>query len=556
MANISEQQMRQAKGLPPNDGSVKTESAVAGGQIFLGESQREALDAIRRTLAERRGFVALTGAPGSGKTIVLSMVIAAQAGAAQPGPPCRIIKVDRADQVSAEQAAGIERLILRQSTSAGRQHTIIIVDDAHAAPLGLLRCLTRAAESCRLPGSSQVILVGRPDLWDRLKATEFAPLVECIGARPVLQPMTDEDVRGLIKYLLEQPRRVFGQALTGDAEQEVLRLAQGRPERVGAIVRSTLTLVDVQTRPPVSTRMISDVAAMLDGVRPAQGRKRRARVSKPALVAATALATAVGVAVAASSWPLDRLLPNAFNLARDTFPWRKPSVGDTAPKLAETARQSPVDRPLAADPPASVADALPAEAVQTAPVAPQRAVQDDASRIMAEAQPTAQPAPSVPAMSEMQEQPAAATAVSPALADQRLGANTAQGAPERPGPAALLQAPSKTGLAGPDTAASPSSLPWTAPTPLAPALVATLLRRGDEELALGDISTARRFYERTIAAGSAQGARGIARSFDPAILGRGNPAASSAVAASWYDMATTLDDVEAIARRVQTKRER
>ena len=80
-----------------------------------------------------------------------------------------------------------------------------------------------------------------------------------------------------------------------------------------------------------------------------------------------------------------------------------------------------------------------------------------------------------------------------------------------------------------------------------------LLRRGDEVLALGDISTARHFYERTIAAGSASGARGVARTYDPAVLGRSNPAANPAAAAAWYNMAAALDDVEASGRRANAK---
>ncbi|MCB4820959.1 hypothetical protein [Roseicella aerolata] len=51
-----------------------------------------------------------------------------------------------------------------------------------------------------------------------------------------------------------------------------------------------------------------------------------------------------------------------------------------------------------------------------------------------------------------------------------------------------------------------------------PALIASLLRRGDALFALGDISGARRFYERAAEAGSAEGARAAGRTHDPAVL--------------------------------------
>jgi len=109
---------------PPNNGSADAEGpawaslqpaaapgAAVGGQAFLGRSQREAADVIRRALAEGHVFAALTGAPGLGKTVVLSTVLATQSG-----PLSHVIRVDRPDQVSAEQTAEIERLVLGQPT--------------------------------------------------------------------------------------------------------------------------------------------------------------------------------------------------------------------------------------------------------------------------------------------------------------------------------------------------------------------------------------------------------------------------------------------------------
>jgi TPR repeat protein len=59
-------------------------------------------------------------------------------------------------------------------------------------------------------------------------------------------------------------------------------------------------------------------------------------------------------------------------------------------------------------------------------------------------------------------------------------------------------------------------------------------------MALGDYSAARRLYQRTVPAGSAQGARGVARTYDPAVLGPGSPEADPAAAATWYGLAATL----------------
>jgi TPR repeat protein len=76
-----------------------------------------------------------------------------------------------------------------------------------------------------------------------------------------------------------------------------------------------------------------------------------------------------------------------------------------------------------------------------------------------------------------------------------------------------------------------------------PALLAALIRRGDALFELGDVSGARRFYERAAEAGSAAAAFALGRTFDPAVLTaagalgiRPDPDA----AAAWYRRAEAL----------------
>lgn len=72
----------------------------------------------------------------------------------------------------------------------------------------------------------------------------------------------------------------------------------------------------------------------------------------------------------------------------------------------------------------------------------------------------------------------------------------------------------------PHASLPPAPLPTTSPpaSTADPALVTRLLRRGDELLALGDISGARRLLERAEAAGSASAALRLAETYDPRTL--------------------------------------
>jgi TPR repeat protein len=90
-----------------------------------------------------------------------------------------------------------------------------------------------------------------------------------------------------------------------------------------------------------------------------------------------------------------------------------------------------------------------------------------------------------------------------------------------------------------------------APPRASPATVAALLRRGHAVLGLGDISAARRFFERAAAAGSGEAALAAGGTYDPTVLAtlaiagiRPDPDA----AAVWYSIAASLGAPEAEAR--------
>ncbi|WP_135468224.1 hypothetical protein [Crenalkalicoccus roseus] len=130
----------------------------------------------------------------------------------------------------------------------------------------------------------------------------------------------------------------------------------------------------------------------------------------------------------------------------------------------------------------------------------------------------------------------------------RLAAMPEAEAPPLPAPGAL------PGIAAAGAALSegPQRAGETPPPPgVDPAVTEALLRRGEALLALGDISAARRFFERAAAVGSAEAALAAGGTYDPAIL-RGLDARGilpdPALAAAWYRRAAALGAAEAEAR--------
>ena len=454
---------------------------VTPGVPFLSESQREAAAVIRSALAKRSVFAALTGETGLGKTLLLDAVIA------QPGMPVRVFRLGNPSGVLAPQVAQIERAMAQPVP--GQRHTALFVDDAHAASSALLGFLVRLAEGGRM--APQVILAGRPELWDRLAAPDLAPLLERIVLRPVLRPLTDADARGLVRHLMDQPRR-SGQVLSAEAEAEVVRFSAGQPERIGQILGGTLMLDDVKARPPIPAGVVRSAAVMLAG-RPQQKQRRRAGAWAAGVVGVVGVVVlAAGSAVAVRGWPPERVLA-ALGLALPGTPAR-PEDGPE-PQALPAAASLPVPDPIAAAAP------------------PDPAVDADA---LAGAPP---PGDTLPNPMEASSGLAAPNLAPPNLAPPNLAASS---------------------LAAP----SPRLPAEATPVPLSPSTVAMLLRQGDERLMLGDISAARRLFERAASAGSAAGARGVARTYDPAVLGRAGLVADPAAAATWQGVAAALGEAE------------
>ena len=78
--------------------------------------------------------------------------------------------------------------------------------------------------------------------------------------------------------------------------------------------------------------------------------------------------------------------------------------------------------------------------------------------------------------------------------------------------------------------------------------LAALLRRGDELLALGDLSAARLCYERAAMGGSARAATGVGKTYDPIFFkhsGVRGASPNAVKAAAWYRKAIELGDSEA-----------
>jgi type II secretory pathway predicted ATPase ExeA len=93
--------------------------------------------------------------------------------------------------------------------------------------------------------------------------------------------------------------------------------------------------------------------------------------------------------------------------------------------------------------------------------------------------------------------------------------------------------------------ATPAETPAAKPAEtLSPALVAALMKRGDQSVGLGDIAAARLLYRRAADAGNAPAATALGKTYDQSFVTSGQ-ASDPTLAAEWYRKAIALGDSHA-----------
>jgi type II secretory pathway predicted ATPase ExeA len=257
-----------------------------------------------------------------------------------------------------------------------------------------------------------------------------------------------------------------------------------------------------------------------------------------------------------------------------------PAIAPPEPPAATEEPQAPVPvapaAPVANTTDTPTAPAPPEPPAQTAqpqvpvPAAPVAATTTDTLTAPA----TTPPEPPAPTA---QPQMPVATPAAPVVTSTDLPTAPATTPPEPPSPTKQPEAPetatSATAVVAPKTSDAatpaqaltgavsyPTAEPEAEPPKLAPAVpsspryvasdLALLLSRGDAMLALGDISAARRLYERAAALGSARAATAVGKTYDPVFLASIHATGISAdrgVAAEWYRKGAALGDREGAA---------
>lgn len=249
--------------------------------LYLSPDHREALAAVSYGITEGRGFVTLVGEVGTGKTTVLYTLLS------QMGPEVRAAYVSYTTQSFEElfatalrdlgvEVAGTSKLALLTAFNA---HLLSLADEEHSTALIFdeAQNLSDATfEELRLLSNFetysrkllQIVLVGQPELQERLRRPQLRQLKERVSVRAFINPLSRTETERYIAHRLERVGGSAERLFERRALRAIVRRSGGIPRRVNILCHNALLFAYGRNLPRVTAEAAREAIAEMDERRP------------------------------------------------------------------------------------------------------------------------------------------------------------------------------------------------------------------------------------------------------------------------------------------------
>ena len=311
--------------------------------LFMTPGHREVLAQLMYAIQERKGFILVTAEVGMGKTTLLQTLrqeldsTTAVAYVSNSMLPFQGIleymleefELEKPGESHAQRLVTLQNFLLERHRTG--QNTVLILDEAqnlYPQTLEQIRLLSNFETT--KDKILQIILVGQPELLDRLEMPELRQLKQRIGMICSIPPMTRAGTRNYIRTRLRmagaQDLGVFGE----DALQRIADYAEGIPRVVSTVCDHCLLIGYADQTRRVDADVVEQAIDYMEAgrrphprprtrergrVRPRPARSRSASRSSSVRWGLFGMSTAVvaGIVVAASVHP--NLFPQMLDLS-------------------------------------------------------------------------------------------------------------------------------------------------------------------------------------------------------------------------------------------------
>jgi type II secretory pathway predicted ATPase ExeA len=244
--------------------------------LWLGETHREKLAALEHAILESRGFLLLSGAVGTGKTVLIHHCLQRLAGRIRPAvisdPGIEIMDLYRLLADEFEIDAGVAgkadflirfKEVVRRAGAEG-QPILIVIDEAHRLVPAMFDEL-RVLAGTDFGGGLRVnvLLVGQEELHGLLRDPANQAVRQQIAFSHHLRPLEAGETPAYIRHRLAVAGGDPG-LFSAEAEAAVHRLTQGTPRMINALCDRALLTAYLRGEPRVEAGVIGECAAELE----------------------------------------------------------------------------------------------------------------------------------------------------------------------------------------------------------------------------------------------------------------------------------------------------
>jgi general secretion pathway protein A len=246
--------------------------------LFFSDKHREAYNHILFGIRERKGFIQITGEVGAGKTTVCRAILR------ELGPAYKTalilnpsmtstqlfravltelgLKAQRKDRASCLDA--LNRFLLQEAEQGN--DVVLLIDEAQDLETELLeqvRLLSNLETDRRK--LLQIVLIGQPELRERLTGRGLTPLRQRITVRYHLPPLSREETERYIVHRLRTAGSSGRPTFTPWALRTIHRYSGGIPRLINAVCDKALLYGFVNATDRLDSRSIRQAIRELEG---------------------------------------------------------------------------------------------------------------------------------------------------------------------------------------------------------------------------------------------------------------------------------------------------
>ena len=283
--------------------------AVNPRYLFMSQRHRDALAHLLYGVGGGGGFILLTGEVGTGKTTINRCLLEQLPDTTDlaiilnPALSAVELLATACDELQISYPEGTESLkvltdalhrYLLDNHGAGRR-TVLMIDEAQHLDFDVLeqiRLLTNLETNDEK--LLQIILIGQPELTEKLSRPELRQLNQRITARYNLQPLDRGETAAYIRHRLDIAGLKGGQTLFSDAAvKEVHRITRGIPRLINVLCDRSLLGAYGKKMAQVNPKLVKEAASEVFG----QESRSNASSNLLPAVAAVIVAILLGVLV-------------------------------------------------------------------------------------------------------------------------------------------------------------------------------------------------------------------------------------------------------------------